>query len=244
MKKLIATALLCAAVSLCGCSQKQDKPSESITDSNVIVVSDTSQTSLGNDRIKRSASPEVSAPDGSISIEQALRMLDSCGMEELYLSESMSTYKKYYFNTVDYLGEKYYSFYPYLEADGKMIYVGTNVLVSCNGTMVLAKNWMGGYEPVTQASAQNDKPYTERYPDAKISPNEALASLVKNEGKLGLEYSIPEYIFEFDDGTTDIDGKPCYRITPKLEYLDHIELLKPIYVSADKNAAIVKNDNN
>ena len=242
MKKLIATALLCSAVSLCGCSSNQKTGSESGIDSNIIVVSDTSLAPTGDERIKYNASPEVSAPDGSISIEEAYKLLDSCGMEDLYLTESMSAYSKYYFNTVDYHGEKYYSFYPFITAEGKRLLVGTNVLVSCSGTVVLAKNWMGGYDTVTPASAQNDKPYTERYTDAAISPNEALAALAKNEKELGLKYDISEYVFEFDDRTADVNGKPCYRITPKLEYLDHIELLKPLYVSADKDAAIVKND--
>ena len=241
MKKMIVLALLCGTVFLCGCSAKQNTSSESSIDSNVIVVSDMSQEPLGDERIKRPASPEVSAPEGSISIDQACKLLDSCGMEDLYLSESMSTYKKYYFNTVDYLGEKYYSFYPYLEAGGKTVYVGTNVLVSCNGNVVLKKNWMSDYETVTQGAAQNDRPYTERYPDAKISPNEALAVLAENEKHLGLKFGISEYIFEFNDTTSEVNGKPCYRITPKLEYIDHIELLKPVYVSVGTEPAIEVN---
>ncbi len=239
MKKLITIALLCTAVSLCGCSSKQQKPSQNDgSDDNIIIVPDTSQAPMGNERIKRPASPEVSAPDGSISIEEAYKLLDGCRMEDMYLVESMSTYKKYYFNTVDYLGEKYYSFYPYLEVGGKRIFVGTNVLVSCNGSVVLAKNWVGSYDIVTQAASQNDKPYTEKYPDAKISPNEALTAFAEKESVLGLEYGIEEYIFESNDTTSDINGIPCYRIIPKIEYLDHIDILGNYYVSADSSKRI------
>ena len=76
MKKMIVLALLCGTVFLCGCSAKQNTSSESSIDSNVIVVSDMSQEPLGDERIKRPASPEVSAPEGSISIDQACKLLE------------------------------------------------------------------------------------------------------------------------------------------------------------------------
>ncbi len=238
MKKLIVIFLAALTAAMCGCSQRNNTTSES-SDGDIIVVSDTSVKPLGDDRIKREHSPEVSAPSGSVSIEQACRLLDSCSMEQFYLSESMSKYKKYYFNTVDFNGEKYYSFYPYLEINGKKIYVGTNVIADCTGNFVLAKNWMGGYETVNTSTAINDRDYTERYPDAKISPNEALAVLTEKEKLLGLDSDISEYIFETDETLSEINGVPCYRITPKVEYLDHIELLSPYYVLADKSSSVM-----
>lgn len=232
MKKAIFVTLLCCALALCGCAKKE-KNNTAPDDSNVIYVSDTSQKPLQNQLIERKASSEVSAPDGSISFEQACKMADTCGIEPFYIAQSMKDYKKYYFGTITYKGEQYYSIYPYLDINGKQIFLGTNVLVSCSGNAVLAQNWMGGYEAVDQNTADLDKDWNTRCPDASISPNEALKQLVEKESSLGLKHSISTYTFEVDPTLAEIDGLPCYVYTPKLEYTDHIELFSRFYVSAD-----------
>lgn len=241
MKKLLFITLLCCSLALCGCAKK-DKDSKPATpdDSNVIYISDTSEKPLQYKLVEREESPEISAPDGSISFEQACSLLDSCGIENFYLCQSLKDYQKYYFGTIEYKNEMYYSIYPCLEIKGKKIFMGTNCLVSCSGSFVLAQNWMGGYEAVGQNTAALDKDWKTRCPDAKISPNEAAAALVEKEKLLGLEHDISVYTFETDPSLKDINGVPCYAFSPKLEYTDHIEILSTLYVSADGAGSVFK----
>ena len=238
MKKEIIAALLCMSLALCGCTKNEKKPSQS-QDDNIIIPSDTGPQSYGDDLINKNSRSDSSAPDGSISFEDACKKLDECPMSAFYLPQSMKDYKKYLFNIVNRSGEEYYSVYPYIEVSGKKIYVGTNALVNCKTGKVLTKNWMGGYEPVDTA-AEPDTDYTVRYPDAKISPNQALTLLAENKKRLDLEKDISEYVFEIDESIAEPNGTPCYKISPKLEYTDHIDILGSYYVSVEgKNNILV-----
>lgn len=241
MKKILFITLLCCTLAVCGCAKKdsQNKPATP-DDSNVIYISDTSEKPMKNKLVERGDSPEVSAPDGSISFEQACKLVDSCSIENFYLCQSLKDYQKYYFGTIEYKGEKYYSIYPCLEIKGKKIFMGTNCLVSCTGSFVLTQNWMGGYETVDQNTAVLDKDWKTRCPDAKVSPNEAITALVDKEKLLGLEHDISAYTFETDLNLKEINGIPCYAFTPKLEYTDHLELLGVLYVSADGTGCVYK----
>ena len=103
---------------------------------------------------------------------------------------------------------------------------------------MLAQNWMGGYENIELNSADKDKDIQKMYPDAKITPNEALAVLAQKEMALGLKRPIEDYVFETDEKLIEANAIPCYCFTPKLEYTDHIDLLKVYYVTADGSNTI------
>lgn len=242
-KKLLPVICLLACLSFCGCSNAKSNNtsggSSAGQDSNVIYINDVSQASMGNKTVQKPKDQPVSAPDGSITFEEACQRLDTCGKKDFYLPESMSAYRKYYFGTVDYQGELYYSIYPYYESNGKRLYAGTNCLVSLNGEVVRAQNWMGGYDLIDQNTAADDKDIKAMYPDAKITPNEALSVLAQKEKALGLERSIEDYVFETDERLIEVSGIPCYCFTPKLEYTDHIDLLKVYYVTSDGTNTIL-----
>ena len=240
VKKAVVAALLCVPLALCGCSSKTNKD-VTPDDSNVIYVSDTSVKPLQSDLVERSSVSDVKAPEGSISFEKACELIDTCGIEQFYVGQSLKDHKKANLGIIDYKGEKYYSIYPCVETNGKTILMGTHCLVSCNGSNVLTQNWMGGYETAQQGTAEMDKDWKIRCPDAVISPNDAISFLAAKEKGLGLEKGITEYVFEVDMTLTDINGLPCYTYTPKLEYTDHIELLGGIYVSADGKGHVFKN---
>ena len=193
--------------------------------------------------IEKKSAGEPSAPDGSMSFEDACKLLDKCGMEELYLPQSAKDYEKLYFATIDYEGEKFYSIYTYINADGKKIFVGTNYIVSIDGEFVGKKHWFGDFSVVGSTSAI-DKQLSELYPDTKITPNEALALLAKNEKSLKFDRPIEDYIFEVNPELRDVNGVTCYRVTPKLEYIGHIVLEQNIYIASDGSGGIyrLKND--
>ena len=241
MKKAIIISLLCMMLAVCGCAKRENKTEEKSKDSNVIYVSDTSVKPVDNVLIEKKTSPAMETPDGSISFEKACELLDTCSIENVYTGQSLKDYKKYYFGTVDYKGGKYYSIYPYIEYNGGKVFVGTNCLVSCSGNTVLAKNWMGGYEPVDQNTASLDKDWKTRCLDAEISPNEALLKVVDKQKALGLDRDISAYVFETNLSLSDINGVPCYLFTPKLEYTDHQDMLGNIYVSADGKGIVFRN---
>ena len=231
--------LLALLLTLCisGCAaQNSTTPSSAPTsgnDSTVLPASSQAEASFGDKLVSRAQDTAPSAPENSITFEEACRLFDSCSMATFYLTEPVSNYEKYYFGTVDYQGEKYYSIYPYLTVSGKKLYVGTNCLVACDGSRILAENWMGGYELAEPNTNTLDRDYHEFYPDAKISPNQALSVLVKKEDVLGLEKPLSDYLFEIDESPVEVAGVPCYCIVPKLEYTDHTDMLKNIYVTSD-----------
>ena len=236
-KKLLAAVCVLACLSLVGCNNGKTGSTSSGSSpdqsSNTIYITDTSLPPMGDKVVEKPKETAVSAPEGSISFEQACAVLDTCGKQNFYLPESMNTYQKYYFATVDYQGEQYYSIYPYIEANGKRLYAGTNCLVSLNGEVVRAQNWMGSYDVIEQNTAEHDKDIQTMYPDAKMTPNQALTALAEKEKALGLSRPIGDYVFETDEKLIEVSGVPCYCFTPKLEYTDHIDLLKVYYVTSD-----------
>lgn len=245
MKKTAALFLAAGLMitALCGCAKQEEKEySEGVQISAdesgitffVSEASEIDQTA----RIDIKDGGKVSAPENSVSFEEACKLLDSCSMEALYLPQKASDFEKMYFATVDYEGGKYYSVYNCVSVNGKKIPVGTNCLISYSGDKVLKKDWMGGYSVVDTNTADQDQTFDKMYPDATIKPTEAIAVLAANEDKLGLDDSITKKVFEFDKKLFEVEGIPCYKITPKTEYTKSIELKTAYYVSAQKGGEI------
>ncbi len=229
MKKIgvaVMAALLMAAV--CGCEEGEPPLS---------TVSDTSVSQAETSVISKNKTDTVSVPSESIPFEEACAILDTCGAKETGLPQSMKDFQKYYFGTVQYYGKAYYSIYPYVESNDQKIFVGTNLLVSCSdGGLVLKKSWLGVYEEVPTGTAAEDLSWKEQYPDAKISPTDAVKVLA--EKNLGLERPLSDYVFEFLEETETAQGIPCYMVTPKMELTNSTQLLKKMYLSADGSGAV------
>lgn len=234
--KALTALLLALSLGLCGCSQNDSGKNDSDNNDLSSASEDVSKVF-----IERKDAGEPSAPEGSISFEKACELLDDCSLKETYLPQSMKDYKKMYFGTIDYMSEKFYSVYPYIEAANKKIFVGTNCLVACDGSFSLKKTWIGEYSELTE-SADSDKSFEELYPGAKVTPNEILTVLAENEKSLSLEYDITKYIFEVGGKIFEIDGKKCYKIIPKLEYMDSVTILQSFYGTIDGSNEIWKAD--
>ena len=244
MKKFLCILISAVCMTaLGGCDEKLPSPVDDIDESSFRIdyspqISDNiDQVSI----INRNQNKTVSAPEESISFKEACEMLDKMSMKETYLPQSMKDYKKLYFGTIDYVSEKYYSVYPYIEAANKKIFVGTNCLVSCDGSDILKKTWIGDYAEVT-SSADTDKSLEELYPGAKVTPNEILTVLAEHEKSLSLEHDISKYIFEVADKLVDIDGKKCYKIMPKIEFMDGIRICQSFYGTVDGSNEIWQAD--
>lgn len=229
---ILSAFLAAVLIMLCGCSGNIESNAENNKGDG---------SEFGNQLIERNKNSAPSAAEGSISFEDACSILDEFSGKELYLPQDTKDYKKYYFGTIDYMGDKYYSVYPYIEVAGKKIFMGTNCLVSCDGQTVLKKSLTGDYAQVSKSSSE-DITVQEKYAEAKTAPNEAVAILAENEEKLKLDNDITKYIFEVSEKLYERNGKKCYKISPKLEYMDHIEVLQAYYVAADGSKEAYKID--
>ena len=246
MKKTVIAAVLLTSVLLCGCSGKENDTSSSVgeTAGNNDIISVVSEiTESKNDSEKKELieikESEISVSEGGIELEEAYSLLDDCSAEQLYLPESVKSYKKLCIGIIERNDKKYYSVYNYLENGGMKIILGTNCLVSCDGSEILKKNWMSGYDVVKINTSYGDKSYTENYPGAKISPNDAVILLTgKGSDALELDYDIDKYIYEVNKDIRTLDGVEYYSVTPKLQFTDSITVLSPCYVSTDGNGSI------
>lgn len=244
MKKIwITITAVLLAVTLCGCNETQEN--STVTDDNTVsrqTVAERSEEPVQESVINRNQSKEVVTPNGSITYQEACSIVDQCGMRELELPQSAKDYQKYYFDTVSYYGDLYYSIYLYVEKDKKKVFVGNNILVSCDGKLVLKKDWLGHYEKVSQNGADSDPTLEELYPSAKTTPVEAAKALA--DKNLGLEYGLSQCVFEFAEETTDIQSINCFVVTPKVELTDSTKYLKKIYINTDGSGQVFQADPN
>ena len=230
MKK-IAYLLMASAVvfSISGCSENNDT-------SDISDIQDSSQVYV----IQKNESKNIVLPTDSIGFEEACGFLDKCSMTELELPQSVTDFSKYYFGTVDYYGKSYYSVYLYTEKDDKKIFVGNNVLISCDGKFAIVKNLFGQYEKLTENGSQTDIDYKEIYPDVKISPVKALQCLA--DKNLQTDYPLSQLVFDFGKELTEIQGIVCYEVTPQVEFIDSLTMLPKIYIAADGSNRLFKDD--
>ena len=231
MKKIVYLLMISAMLfSIGGCSENNG----------VSVTEDESRTDSQAYIIQKNQNKTVLSPNDSISFEKACEFLDKCSMTELELPQSAKDFQKYYFGTVDYYGKTYYSVYFFTEKDDKKVFVGNNVLVSCDGSFALVKNLVGQYEKLTENGCTSDTDYHELYPDVKTSPVEALQCLA--DKNLQTDYSLSKLVFDFGTELTEIQGIPCYETTPKVEFTDSMTMLQKIYITADGSGKVLKND--
>ena len=177
---------------------------------------------------------EVSAPEGSIDMKKAEELIDSCSYEEFYLPSKVSGYQKYYSGTVEKNRKKYYAISLYLEKDSVRMYVGTNILVACDGSEILKQSWTGSYMSVELGGSKNDPSPEKLYKNVKVMPGDALFALNNvSPEKLGLDQKLSAYTFEIDNKLYTRKSLKCYQITPKLTYENTTKMASPIYVVAD-----------
>ena len=251
--KKISILLLCVMLTgLCACRTKapsdtadtSDSVGAYVDESGTIVYTfgDPVETSRDDGQlIHRSANEATDLPDGSITLQQAKNIIDTCAFEQLYLPCSTSSFGKYYEGTEKIGTAGYLVFSLYAEKNGTRLFVGTHVLVSTDGKSVVKENWAGTHESVKTDSTGEDKTEKELYPEADVSPTEAIFAIYsKDKEKLGLENELIDYTFEIDTKLHTIKSVPCYKLTPKLYYTKSVKMSAPIYVSSDgKNNVMI-----
>ncbi len=251
-KKLMFVSALAVLMIFCACSDNESSESAvdesssaqiyETSDGKLIYGDNSSEVSQGILIERNGSEKEVSAPDGSITFDEAEKLLNTCNFEALYLPQSVKEYKKYYFDTVTYNNSLYYSIDLYIELKGKKIFVGTNCLVACDGSSVLAKNWTSDYTSVKTNSSSSDSSLTELYGNTEITPNDALKVLASfSESQLGLKYSFSNYTFEVYTKLYDIKDVECYKIIPKLNYNNSLSVLSPYYITSDGSNKVIVN---
>lgn len=243
MGKKVFTALLTLALAagLCGCASPSAESSKSNENSSTLIYSIGEQVSIPQgELITRADGDESALPEGSISVSEAESILDGCEFSQFYLPESVSVFKKH-FEGVEKHSEKdclIFSFYT--EKDGERLYLGTKAAVSADGRSVFKLGWANAYEPAEMSSADKDRTNNELYPDAAVSPSEAVTAILdKDKASLGLDLDLKEYTFETDTKTQTIMGVPCYKFTPKLYYDLSIKLCSPVFVTSDGKANVL-----
>ncbi len=254
MKKILTVVLLTSLLMLCACSNNENTADkeQAAGDYTLSMGSDgTLHYQFGEESARESSSDSVikrtddkiepSAPEKSISYEEACQKIDACSAAALNLPMSASEYQKYYLSTVQEGDRDYYSVYLYLDNDRDRLYVGSNLLVACDGSGIKIKTWTSDYLDVDTKTtrAVDDKPYTEVYAGAKISPNEALLQLAKKGDKLGLERNLRDYTFEVNPKIATVDNTEYYKIAPKLEYKNSISIQSPYYVALSGNGTVL-----
>ena len=232
MKKILYLCMVSAlAFSLCGCGESAENSENEDIQSSTAVVSDVQESEIVQESvISRNENKTVSAPADSISFDEACAFIDKLSMKDLELPQSAVNFKKYYFGTVEYKNKPYYSVYFYVEKDEKKVFVGNNILVSCDGGYALIKNFYGMYE-VLEGESTEDADYRELYPDAKTEPAEALKALT--EKNLKMEYTLSQYLFDFLTEAQDINGVNCYVVVPKIEFAGSTTMYRKLYISTD-----------
>ncbi len=246
MKKILAVSLM-AVLLMCGCENSDDaghfdNTSDSQSEISITESNTPSEQSSSSEKISVSRSEEkkISAPEKSISFEEACQLLDSCSPNDLYLPQSAKDFEKYYDGTVTDNGKDYYSVYLYTESKNGNIFVGTNYLISCDGKKIKKKMWTNEYSSV--AFSSSDTKNTEQvYGKTAVSPKEALKILGdKGSDVLRLDNDISIYTFEFDNKLKSIDSFECYKIIPKLDNGDAVEFGTPYYVNTDGSGEVYR----
>lgn len=248
---LIAAVLVLAAS--CGCSSGDKSDTVRNEDVSMYVTSDGEivyDFGDGEEFEEFSGQPETrgetkdaSAPEGSISIEQAEKIVDGCSFKSFYLPGKTANYKKYYYETINGEEDSFYRMYFYLEKNGVRLYTGTDFMVSCDGKSVSKRDWTGSYQDVKTDTASEDPKPEELYPGAKTTPEDAIFAICNVDAKrLGLTESLQTYVFETDDRLYTQKSIECFKITPKLVYSTGIKLCSPIYITADGTDRIFMTD--
>ena len=242
MKKILYLVMASAlAFSLCGCGENMESSESDGMQGNAATVSNVQKSEVNQESIiSRNENKKISAPSDSISFEEACEIVDKCGMDELGIPQSAVNFKKYYFGTVDYKGKPYYSIYLYVEKDEKKVFVGNNILVSCEGGLALIKDFASLYGKLDTNGAENDVDYKERYPDVKAEPVEALKALA--EKNLKMEYALSQYIFDVMKETQDINGMTCYAVVPQVEFMHSINMYRKLYITTDGTNKVFRFD--
>lgn len=256
MKKFISTILSAALLlGLCGCAfgtaedpmdAEQNNGTRTYITSDGAVVFERSMDNpteeiSGNIITRDTTEKDVSAPEGSISFEEAVRLTDACSYKELFLPTAVQNYQKHYFGTIEENGIPYYDIGFFLEKNSVRIFVGTELLVSCDGKSILKKDWTGSWMPLEEEGTSDisGNPFA----DVPSTPQDALFALTKVDSrKLGLSEGFFTYTYEIDTKLHERKSIKCYKITPKLEYENGLRYAAPIYVTADGTNRIMLHD--
>ena len=258
MKKRVLALLLTGVMcSFCACGNESSEENDAPPDTNVDVSvfenekgnvvyhynldgETPYQESSEDTVVHRQEDKKVVAVNGGISLEKAQELLDSCSSYRLYLPGKISEFKKRFNDIIKFNNKDYYSISLYCEKDSVRLYVGSDIIVSCDGKDIYRLDVAGAYQKMEPGTAENDKSSSELYPDAKISPFEALFTINSyDRKKLGLNEAIIDYTFEMTDKIVVKNSIECYQITPKLRSSSSVKLCNPVYVAADGSGRVL-----
>ena len=257
MKKGLAIFSSVLLLSFCGCALgTAEDPMDNTLDANTktYVTSDgtvvmerstvNNPEEVSGNLVKRdTAEKKVSAPEESISYEEALKLADSCDYRKLYLPTKVSDYKKFYLGTVEYNEDTYYNIGFYVEKNSVKMFVGTDILVNCCGDEILKKDWTGSYLLMETEGGQKNNSADEDFSDVVTKPQDVLFALTKTDARrFGLSESLFSYTYEIDSKLYDRKNIKCYKITPKIEYENGLVYSTPLYVTADGTNRIIIHD--
>lgn len=258
MKKVLLALMLTGVMcSFCACgnetSQDDDIPADTNVDVSVYendkgnivyhynLDGETDKEESADDTVvHRQEDKKVEAADGGISLEKAEELLDSCSSYRLYIPGKISDFKKRFNDIIKVNDKDYYSISLYCEKNSVKMYVGSDIIVACDGKKVYRLDIAGSYQEMEINGAKNDKSVCDMYPGAKISPQEALFTIYSyDRKKLGLKESMIDHTFEVSDTIAVKNSIECYQITPKLRYSSSVKLCNPIYVAADGSGRVL-----
>ncbi len=261
-KTMLALLIAISLCGLCGCggSNSDDSSEDPVNmgsidmsvyenkDGNIVyhynLDGETPAEEYSEDTVKhREDDKKIESVTGGISLEEAEKILNGCSNERLYIPCKISELKKRFNDIVQFNDKDHYSVSLYYEKNSIRMYVGCDLLISCDGKEVYKQDATGSYQELELNSADKDKTTSEMYPNAKLSPEDALFTLNNFDRKiLGLTEAMKDHTFEITDELITKNSIECYQITPKLICTRSVKYCSSIYVAADgSNRVLVIN---
>lgn len=185
---------------------------------------------------------EVSAPENSITFEEAVTLLKSCKATELYLPDNPLCYEAFYVKTENIYETPCYFIDLFLNVNGTPIFVGVPYAVSCDGKNVFVKTITGDFYEVEISAQETLEDYIKIYPNAKFAPNDAIKSIEKlTPEQIGIENELTNYYLRFDKDLITVTDDLCYRISVTAYTNDGVQMPAFLFVSAS-SGTIYKTD--
>lgn len=185
---------------------------------------------------------EVSAPENSITFEEAVNLLKSCKATDLYLPDNPSGYEAFYVKTENVYETPCYFIDLFSNVNGTPVFVGVPYAVSCDGKSVFVKTITGDFSEIEPSEQETPDDYTKIYPNAKFAPNDAIKAIEKlTPEQIGIENELANYYLRFDKDLLTVTDDSCYRISVTSYTNGGVQMPSFLFVSAS-SGTIYKTD--